>query len=564
MVTHCTTAKSCCCFARTVLLIFLLFSTCSSVLASVIHAQQDLDAMSNLGREELGRAASAAPQKGISYTGWWAGEYQRPSADLSLQRLATTGADWIALIVTAHQDGPAATTINRLHDPTPTDADLIHVIQNAHNLGLRVMLKPHLDLPNERETGIWRGYIGTEFTKESEWAAWFAAYTDFIVHYAKLAQQHGADQFCVGTELLGTTHREEDWRRVVAAVRAVYDGPLVYAALHGGEETSITWWDALDFIGVDAYYRLNECNLGLTCPTVEELMAAWEEPKRILADLSARHNRPILLTEIGYRSFRGCTHQPWDSWVEGPLDLQEQANAYEATFRSLYHEPWLGGMFWWQWRADIFLSGPHNDGFTPVGKPAEDVLRAWYGGEPTPLEQIDWPDYDRTLDVYHDQLVSPWENWSWGAELRFDAREHVHAGTQAIAATLDPYGALSFWRPSFSTSTYRWLEFAVLGSRDDIRLHVYLESECGAGLCHVPVNDPRHIVAGSISSREWRMVRLPLDYLNAPDVQVNRISIQNQDGSRSATLWIDQIRFVAAQDIQPLGTVFIPLSINFR
>jgi hypothetical protein len=556
--------KSCYHLARTALVVFLLFSICSSALVSVVHAQRDLDPRRHLGREELGHATSAPLQKGISYTGWWAGEYQRPSADLSLQRLSTTGADWVALVVTGHQDGPAATTINRLHDPSPTDADLIHVIQNAHNLGLKVMLKPHLDLPNERETGIWRGYIGTEFSKESEWTAWFAAYTEFIVHYATLAQRHGADQFCVGTELMGTSHREEDWRRVVAAVRDVYDGPLVYAALHGGEEVSITWWDAVDFIGVDAYYRLNECDLGLECPTVEELIAAWEGPKQRLADLSARHNRPILLTEIGYRSFRGCTHEPWDSWVEGPLDLQEQANAYEATFRSLYHEPWLGGIFWWQWRADIFLSGSHNYGYTPVDKPAEDVLRAWYGGEPTPQEPMGWPDYDRTLDIYRDQLEAPWQDWSWGAESRFDAQEHVYVGTQSIAVTLDPWGALSLWHPPFSTSAYGWLEFAVLGSQENIQLQVYMEAEDGTPLCHVPVNDPRHIEGGSISTQTWRTVRLPLAYLNAPDVPVNRISIQSQEGARAVTLWIDAIRFVGAQEGQPFHTVSVPLSAGWN
>jgi hypothetical protein len=566
MSAHHAVLRRCSRLVRMTLVSCLLLSIGLHASGLVVQSQQSLGEATTIQENTRRGIAATSFQKGISYTGWWAGEYQSPSADLSLRRLATTGANWIALVVTAHQDSVTATTINRLHDPTPTDADLIHVIQRAHSLGLKVMLKPHLDLPNERETGIWRGYIGLDFTKESEWAAWFAAYTEFIVHYAKLAQRYGADQFSVGTELLGTTHREADWRRVIAAVRDVYDGPLVYAALHGGEEVSITWWDAVDFIGVDAYYRLNECYLGLECPTVEALMDAWEEPKRTLAELSARFNRPILLTEIGYRSFRGSTYQPWESWVEGPLalDMQEQANAYEATFRSLYNEPWLGGIFWWQWRADIFLSGPYNDGFTPVGKPAEDVLRAWYGGAPTPKEPAAWPDYHRTLDVYRAGLRPPWENWSWGGVPNFDAQERLYSGPQAIAVTLEPWGAVSLWRPPFATSEYRWLEFAVLGGQEGIRLQVYLYTEDGRALCGVPVNDPRYIKDGSISTQEWRTVRLPLTYLNDPDVPVTRLSIQSREESRSVTLWIDEIRFVAAQYGEPSGTVFIPLSINYR
>jgi hypothetical protein len=566
MSAHHAVLRRCSRLARMTFVSCLLLSIGLHASGLMILAQPSFEEATIVQESTRRDNAATSFQKGMSYTGWWAGEYQSRSADLSLRRLATTGANWMALVVTAYQDSPSATTINRLDETTPTDDDLIHVIQRAHSLGLKVMLKPHLDLPNERETGIWRAYIGSEFTTESEWAAWFAAYTDFIVHYAKLAQRYGADQFCVGTELVSTTPREADWRRVVAAVRDVYDGPLVYAALHGGEEVSITWWDALDFIGVDAYYRLNECSLGLECPTVEALMAAWEKPKQTMAELSARHNRPILLTEIGYRSFRSSTYQPWESWMKVPLtlDMEEQANAYEATFRSLYDEPWLAGIFWWQWRADIFLSGPHNDGFTPVGKPAEDVLRAWYGGAPTPKEVAVSPDYRRTLDVYRAGLSAPWESWSWGGTPQFDAQDRVYNGAKAIAVTLEPWGAVSLWRPPISTSEYHWLEFAVLGGQEDIHLQVYLHTEDGQALCAVPVSDPRHIKDGRISTQEWRIVRLPLAYLNDPDVPVTRLSIQNRDESRYATLWIDEIRFVAAQNGQESSRVFIPLSIGAR
>jgi hypothetical protein len=187
------------------------------------------------------RQRAASFQKGMSYAAWWSGQYSEPGADLSLGVLASTGADWISLIVTGYQETPASTTIDVTSASTPTDADLIHVIDQAHSLGLKVMLKPHLDLRDERENDWWRGHIGSEFTIEAQWSAWFASYRSFIEHYARLAQTYGADQFCVGTELLGTTHRAADWRAVIAGVRAIYDGPIVYAALHSGEETSITW-----------------------------------------------------------------------------------------------------------------------------------------------------------------------------------------------------------------------------------------------------------------------------------------------------------------------------------
>ena len=38
-------------------------------------------------------------QKGITYTTWQPREYTQPYTDLSLENLAATGADWIALTV---------------------------------------------------------------------------------------------------------------------------------------------------------------------------------------------------------------------------------------------------------------------------------------------------------------------------------------------------------------------------------------------------------------------------------------------------------------------------------
>ncbi|MFB0534853.1 MAG: hypothetical protein ACETWR_07720 [Anaerolineae bacterium] len=503
-------------------------------------------------------SAQSPMQKGISFTAWWSGHYREPGADLSLEFLTSTGANWIALIVTAHQETYTSTTIDFTDVSTPTDEDLIHVINKAHSLGLKVMLKPHLDLRDETTTGYWRGDIGSGFTTEAQWSAWFASYKDFIEHYASLAQTYGADQFCVGTELLGTTHRADDWRAVIAGVRAVYDGPLTYAALKNGEETSITWWDAVDYIGVDGYYRLNT-DIS-SHPTVEELEAAWEGPKAVLANLSATYGKPILLTEIGYRSHHGCSCHPWDSLIVSPLDFEEQAYAYEAAFRQLYNEPWLAGIFWWQWRADPFQSGPCDDGYSPHLKPAEDVLRAWYGGAPRPPQPFLVGDYDQTIDIYTDGLASGWQDWSWNADRTFDATDQAFGGTQSIALTLGPWGSLSLWHPAFSSDQYHWLEFYVRGSSSSQpNLSAFFDSENGTKLVHVPVNDCRHIGGGTIDAGIWKRVRIPLSYLNAPDLPLVRLNIQDQSGQGSTLFWIDDLRLVGAKEPVFSSWVYLPM-----
>ncbi len=503
-----------------------------------------------------GAAASRPFQEGLSFAAWWSGQYATPEADYSLSLLASTGAEWMALIVTGYQETPWSTTIDYTSPRTPTDAELAQVIAEAHRLGLRVTLKPHLDLEDEITTGWWRGHIGTYFTTEEQWAAWFAAYRQFITHYAALAQQAGADQFVVGTELLGTTHREADWRRVVADVRAVYKGPLVYASLHSGEETSIAWWDAVDYIGVDAYYPLNddpEEN-----PTVEELEAAWAGPKATLAALSARYGKPVIFTEIGYRSTAGCTAFPWDSWRSGRVNWVEQAAAYEAAFRQFYHEPWMAGMYWWFWPADPWASGPCDTGYSPYQKPAEDILRAWYGGTPRPSAPVLLPDYAQALTVYQDGLASGWQNWSWGATLNLGAS--VQGGdAPLVAAQLEPWGGISLRRNSpFSTREYRWLEFDVRGSSEgEPRLRVYLETAAGERLVIAPVNDCRHIAGGHIEADVWKRVRIPLRDLNPEGLEVVRLTIQNASGDPSPLFWLDNLRLVPARE--PTHRVFLPL-----
>jgi hypothetical protein len=511
--------------------------------------------------QSLDTSAQSPKQKGISYAAWWSGDYIQPGADYSLELLRSTGADWISLIVTCHQEAYTSTAIDCTHESTPRDDELVHVINTAHSLGLKVMLKPHVDLFNEVEGGYWRGDIGSGFTTEGQWSAWFASYRSLIEHYARLAQDYGADQFCVGTELLGTTPRANDWRAVVAGVRAIYHGPITYAALKGGEETSITWWDAVDYIGVDGYYQLTtDLNHD---PTEAELEADWNPHISTLANLSAANgNKPILLTEIGYRSQHGCSCHPWDSLVVSPVDLEEQTYAYQAAFKKLYNQPWLGGMFWWFWSPNRFESGPCDDGFSPHLKPAEDILRAWYGG-PTPPPQPPTllPDYSNTLDIYTDNLASGWQNWSWGTvALDMAATGQVFNGTHSIAVTLGPWGALSLGHPAFDTSQYHWLEFYILGSSTDKpHLVAFFYAEDGTELDHVPIDDCRHIAGGTIDAGTWKLVRIPLSDLNRSGGSLSRLSIQDQN-SQGSSFWIDGLRLVGSQE--PSSQVYLPMVVQ--
>ena len=311
------------------------------------------------------------------------GLYPSPNTDQSLTNLAATGANWISLVVRCGQETVVSTTISCESPATATDAELRRVVALAHSLGLRVMLKPQLDFSQEPDSSRFRGHIGTPFTTEDQWQAWFASYRQFINRYAVFAQDAEVDLLVVGVELGGTTHREQDWRHIIEDVRRLYTELITYASLSStgeppphGEERRILWWDAVDYIGVDAYYPLTRKNDA----TVSELKEAWSQRGHLsmLEDLSTRFQKPIILTEFGYRSADGANKVPGAYQNEASLDLQEQADAYQAALEVLWGQPWLAGIFWWQWFANANIGGGNDDGFTPFGKPAEEILKRFY------------------------------------------------------------------------------------------------------------------------------------------------------------------------------------------
>ena len=301
------------------------------------------------------------------------GMYRTPEAALSMERMASLGCDWAALAFAVRQDTFSSTQIRPDYRYTVTDRDVTEAVRRLHDLGMKVCMKPMVNCAD----GVWRAHI--RFPEQGPgdgnyWKEWFSSYTGFLCHYAEIAEETGCEMFCVGCEMVGTEHKEEAWRQAVAAVRSVYRGPLVYNTNHG-KEAGVRWWDAVDFIGTSAYYRVADAP-GADADTMK---AAWDRHKTALAELSEAHGgKKVLFMEIGCRSAAGCAMMPYDfSHAEFPYDEEEQANFYESCFRAMWDEPWFAGFFWWDWGTFLPRRMP-NMGFSIVGKKAEEVVRAWY------------------------------------------------------------------------------------------------------------------------------------------------------------------------------------------
>jgi glycosyl hydrolase family 113 len=312
-------------------------------------------------------------QRGITLTGWQRDTYAGSAAVAALDRLSRLGMSHVAVIVTWYMDAASSTSIAADPMKTPSDSSLLRVISLARARGLNVVLKPHVNVRD----GTFRGDI-----RPSDPAAWFTSYRRMINHYAELAEQANVATFVVGTELTSMSSRKAEFGLVIDAVRARFTGALTFAANLIDGAQRVTFWDRLDYIGIDAYMPLSTGDLA---PSVEELRAAWYRTRdaagrlhAYVAEISAlhvRYRKPVLFTEIGYQSREGTTASPWGG-ARGPLSETAQQHAYEAAFQIWSQLPWFCGTYWWSWRADGDTEQA-SGGWSPEGKRAEQTLATW-------------------------------------------------------------------------------------------------------------------------------------------------------------------------------------------
>jgi hypothetical protein len=250
-----------------------------------------------------------------------------------------------------------------------SDEGIRATTQLARAAGIQTILKPHIWVRKG-----WPGDIC--MNSEGEWQQWFAQYERFILHYAELAEQERIPILCIGTELHRTVGRESEWRALISKIRACYAGQLTYAANFHLEFEEVAFWDALDYIGVQAYFPLSK-NVNTS---VAELQKNWRAHTRSIEAVSRKFGKPVLFTEIGYKSTLDAAVEPW-RWPQesdaNQISEEVQARCYQAFFNEVWPQPWLAGAYFWKWYPDGSTRWAAVD-FTPQGKMAEAVLRTGF------------------------------------------------------------------------------------------------------------------------------------------------------------------------------------------
>ncbi len=365
-----------------------------------------------------------------------------------IQEIAATGANTVGLSISAVQQNASSASVYVDRQRTPSDERLVGMLEVADELKLRTVLMPIVLLTHPRGSE-WRGQIDPP-----DWSAWWASYSEYILHYAALAQEHGVDVFIVGSELIQTERQEDRWRGLIAAIRrqsreildrqfreqlkarhpdwtadqwreaygiasidalAPSTAEALPAELRSEYEAfveqrrmllsySANWdhytvpkfWDALDAVGMTSYYNLNP--RGVENPTVESLSEAWAPIRNEIAAWQRKVNKPILFMEVGWPSQDGCSIEPWNYVRSQTMALVEQQRCMQSFLQTFAKEPWVGGVLVWKWRDHPGMTGTLDAddaarlNYPPIGKPVMDDLRAFFTSPNGLAEQPDTTD----------------------------------------------------------------------------------------------------------------------------------------------------------------------------
>lgn len=262
----------------------------------------------------------------------------------TIAELDSLGVNWVSIHPYARIRRDGRITWHRGRRPVTAPSWIRRPIREAHRQGLKIFIKPHLAYWG---SGFeWRGDI--QFDDPAAWDRFFSGYREWIVHMARFSRE--ADGFAVGTELDRTVDHEKRWRRIIDAVRREFPGPLTYAA-NWTDYERVPFWDALDVVGIQAYFPLLERAGGEPGPPSQrQVDAAWREIMGRVRAFSRRTGKHVLFTELGYNRSLDAPYEPWDPRRRGRADAElAQMRCMRAGLRAVSDEPSVVGTFLWKW-----------------------------------------------------------------------------------------------------------------------------------------------------------------------------------------------------------------------
>lgn len=174
------------------------------------------------------------------------------------------------------------------------------------------------------------------------------------------------------------SYLDSTWHDIIANARQHYSGKMTLAANFDNYH-EVSFWDSLDFIGINAYFPLREIAKERLEEDIleEELRTGWDsvftQIKRFQKE-NKLEDKELFFTEIGYTAKADCTAHPWQGdgfnlltrgkedtliiWNHAENRPEERTAAMRALRDIIQRDSIaLKGLCWWKLTTHIYHLG---------------------------------------------------------------------------------------------------------------------------------------------------------------------------------------------------------------
>ena len=343
--------------------------------------------------------AASTPQVGLPVTarpaGFWAGVEFLPVADptwqawmpLAIQNVQGLQGNWVVLSPSWTVSRTDPLVFSPLPGSDPLWADTQDSLSRARAVHLNSALFPTIHLP--ADTAAW--WKSAPRTPDW-WNTWFNRYGAHAAYFADLASQAGSQALILGGEWLspalpggtladGTSSgvpsdAETRWEDIFTQIRLRFTGQILWAVsypegiqsvpqfAHGLDGIYLLWYaplsgSSVDDLAVSAGTLLDDDIHPFQTSMGLQLIIAAAYPS---IDGSASASEPLA---TALRAGNG----------QGKLNMQAQADIYQALLRAVNDRDWIGGFVSRGFYPPV---GLQDTSASVHSKPAADVLWYWY------------------------------------------------------------------------------------------------------------------------------------------------------------------------------------------
>lgn len=333
----------------------------------------------------------------VEFSGAYNPSWQ-PYLKSALQDIQEIKANWVFLNPTWSYTSVKIPSLAPLPGRDPLWPDVMQMIEMGHQNNLKIALHPGINFPIPGEDW-WLAAT----RDASWWQTWFDRYRTYLIHFADLASRTNASALVIGgPEILPALPNgklsdgsgsgvpddaEERWVRLIAEVRAHYNGPLLWALPYSGSIENIPAFVA----ALDQIYWLWSAPLTTVADPVETDLADefGRQLDEVLLPAIEPLKKPVVIG-IAYPSADGAAtgcvkvddicqrfeaQRANEPNLPISVDLKEQADIYNAAMVAINQRSWVNGVV----SRGYFPPAALQDYSLSIhGKPARDVLWYWF------------------------------------------------------------------------------------------------------------------------------------------------------------------------------------------